>query len=108
MRANAAFPRLVTWHVLEDRDVSNVMLGNPLIQSVAAAAAAGGAEGPVSVAITMGVLAIGTFTYSEMLNRAAAANPTTGDFPRPPPTCSPAGFLSQPAESGGRLVGFGS
>jgi hypothetical protein len=81
MRANAAFPRIVTWHVLEDRDVSNVMSGHPLIQSVAAAAAAGGAEGPVSVTITMGVLAIGTFTYSEMLNRAVGRQSDDGRLP---------------------------
>jgi hypothetical protein len=77
MRANAAFSRLVTWHVFEDRDVSNVMSGHPLIQSVAAAAA-GGAEGPASVAMTMGVLAIGTFTFSEMLNRAVGRQSDDG------------------------------
>ena len=70
MQADAAFPRLVTWLLLEGHDVSNVMSGHPLIQSVSAAAAERGAEDPTSVAMTMALLAIGTFTYSEMLNRA--------------------------------------
>jgi hypothetical protein len=97
MRANAAFPRLLTWHGLEDRDVSNVMSDHPLIQSVAAAATAGGAEGPVSVAITMGVLAIGTFTCSEMLNRAVGRQSDDGLLPEAAADIFPSWF-PQPAD----------
>ena len=75
MRANAAFPRLVTWLVLEGEDVSSVMAGHPLIQSVAAVAGERGVEDPVSAAMTMGLLAIGTFTYGPLLNRAVGREP---------------------------------
>jgi AcrR family transcriptional regulator len=78
MRANAAFPRLVTWLVLEGHDVSSVMSGHPLMQSVGAVAAARGAEDPTSVAMTMGLVAMGTFTYSEMLNRAVGRQSDDG------------------------------
>jgi AcrR family transcriptional regulator len=78
MRANAAFPRLVTWLVLEGEDVSSVMAGHPLIQSVAAVAGERGVEDPVSAAMTMGLLAIGTFTYGAMLNRAVGREPDDG------------------------------
>jgi AcrR family transcriptional regulator len=70
MRANAAFPRLLTWLVLEGHDVSSVMSGHPLMQGVADLAAERGGSDPASTAMTMGLLAIGTFTYSAMLNRA--------------------------------------
>lgn len=81
MRADAAFPRLVTWLVLEGHDVSTVMSGHPLMQSVAAVAAARGAQDPTSVAMTMGLVAIGTFTYSEMLNRAVGRQSDDGRLP---------------------------
>ena len=75
MQANAAFPRMLTWLVLEGRDVASMMSGNPLMQSVAAVAAERGAEDPASVAMTMGLLAIGTFTYNSMLNGAVGREP---------------------------------
>ena len=78
MRTNAAFPRLMTWLVLEGEDVSSVMTGHPLMQRVAAVAGERGAKDPVSAAMTMGLLAIGTFTYSEMLNRAVGREPDDG------------------------------
>ena len=79
MRANAAFPRLLTWLVLEGHDVSSVMSGHPLMQSVAGLAAERGGSDPASTAMTMGLLAIGTFTYSAMLNQAVGREP---DDPR--------------------------
>ena len=78
MRANAAFPRLLTWLVLEGHDVSSVMTGHPLMQSIEAVAAERDAEDPASVAMTMGLLAIGTFTYSPMLNRTVGRQPDDG------------------------------
>jgi AcrR family transcriptional regulator len=75
MRANAAFPRMLTWLVLEGRDVSSMMSGHPLMQSVAAVAAERGADDPASVAMTMGLLAIGTFTYNSMFNGAVGREP---------------------------------
>ena len=78
MRANAAFPRLVTWLVLEGHDVSSVMSGHPLMQRVAVTAAERGAKDPASVAMTMGLLAVGTFTYSAMLNRTVGRAPDDG------------------------------
>jgi AcrR family transcriptional regulator len=79
MRANAAFPRLMTWMVLEGHDVSSTMSGHPLMQNVAKLAADRGAEDPASVAMTMGLLAIGTFTFGAMLNRTVGREP---DDPR--------------------------
>ena len=75
MKSNAAFPRLLTWLVLEGRDVSGVMSGHPLMQRVAAVAAERGAADPASTALTMGLLAIGTFTYGAMLNRTLGRDP---------------------------------
>jgi AcrR family transcriptional regulator len=75
MRANAAFPRLMTWLVLEGHDLSTVMTGHPLIQSVAAIAAERGVKEPENVGMTMGLLAIGTFTYGPLLNRAVGREP---------------------------------
>jgi AcrR family transcriptional regulator len=69
MQAHAAFPRLVTWLLLEGHDVSRVMSGHPLIQSVATVAAERSVEDPATLAMTMGLLAIGTFTYGPLLNR---------------------------------------
>ncbi len=70
MGSNAAFPRLVTWLVLEGHDVSSVMSGHPLMQQVAAIAAERGVDDPSTTAMTLGLLAMGVFTYGEMLNRA--------------------------------------
>jgi AcrR family transcriptional regulator len=78
MRANAAFPRLITWLVLEGHDLSSVMSGHPLMQNVAAVAAKRGVEDPASAAMTMGLLAIGTFTYGPMLNLAVGREPDDG------------------------------
>ena len=75
LRSNPAFPRLLTWMVLEGHDVTGTMGGHPLIQTVAEMAAARDAEDPAGLAMMMGLLAIGTFTYGEMLNRAAAREP---------------------------------
>jgi AcrR family transcriptional regulator len=79
MRANAAFPRLMTWMVLEGHDVTSAMSGHPLMRNVAAVAADRGAEDPATVATTMGLLAIGLFTYSAMLNGTVGREP---DDPR--------------------------
>jgi AcrR family transcriptional regulator len=78
MRANAAFPRLMTWMVLEGHDVSSAMSGHPLMQSIAKMAADNGAEDPASVALTLGLLAIGTFTFGAMLNEAVGREPDDG------------------------------
>jgi AcrR family transcriptional regulator len=75
MSANAAFPRLMTWMVLEGHDVSSAMSGHPLMQRMAKLAADRGAEDPTTVAMTMGLLAIGTFTFGAMLNGAVGREP---------------------------------
>ncbi len=75
MRANPAFGRLVTSLVLEQQDVSAVMSGHPLMEQVGALAAERGAADPTSAAMTMGLLAIGLFTYGPMLNRAVGRDP---------------------------------
>jgi AcrR family transcriptional regulator len=75
MQANAAFPRLVTWLLLEGHDVSSAMTGHPLIQGIAAIAAERSAEDPATLAMTMGLLAIGTFTYGPLLNLAVGREP---------------------------------
>jgi AcrR family transcriptional regulator len=70
MRENAAFPRLLTWLLLEGRNVSDVMTGHPLMRDVAMEADRRGASDPATTAMLMGLLAIGTFTYEGMLNRS--------------------------------------
>jgi len=75
MNANAAFPRLMTWMVLEGHDVSGAMSGHPLMQRMAKLAADRGAEDPTTVAMTMGLLAIGTFTFGAMLNGTVGRDP---------------------------------
>jgi AcrR family transcriptional regulator len=83
MRANPAFPRLMTWLVLEGHDLSSIMSSFPLEQSVTAIAAERGVEDPESVAMMMGLLAIGVFTYGGVLNSAADRDPSDerfGDF----------------------------
>jgi hypothetical protein len=78
MQANAAFPRLVTWLLLEGHDVSSVMGGHPLMQSVITIAAVRGVKDPATLAMTMGLLAIGTFTYGPLLNGAVGREPDDG------------------------------
>ncbi len=78
MQANAAFPRLITWLLLEGHDVSSVMNGHPLMQSIAAVAAERSVKDPATLAMTMGLLAIGTFTYGPLLNRAVGREPDDG------------------------------
>lgn len=75
MGDNPAFPRLVTWLVLEGKDVSEVMSGHPLVQQVAGIARDRGAVDALSTATTLALLAIGTHIYSGMLNRAAGRAP---------------------------------
>lgn len=75
VHANAAFPRLLTWMVLEGQDVSAVMTAHPLAQSVSQAAADRGAKDPASVALTMGLLALGMYTYGPMLNLTVGRDP---------------------------------
>jgi AcrR family transcriptional regulator len=70
MQDNPAFPRLLTWLILEGHNVSEAMSGHPLMREVAADARELGATDPATTAMTMGVLAIGTCTYGSMLNRA--------------------------------------
>ena len=75
LRTDAAFPRLVTWLALEGHDLSNVMSADPLLQGVTAVAAERGAEDPESVALAMAMLALGTFTYGELMNRMTGRQP---------------------------------
>jgi AcrR family transcriptional regulator len=75
MRSNVAFPRLVTWLVLEGHDLSRLMSNFPLERRVAAIAVERGADDPESIAMTMGLLAIGVFTYGGVLNRAVGRDP---------------------------------
>ena len=75
MHANPAFPRLVTTLLLEGKDVSKVMSGHPLVQQIAASARDSGAADPIGTAAMMALLAIGTNTYSGMINRATGREP---------------------------------
>lgn len=70
MQQNAAFPRLLTWLLLEGKNVSEAMSGHPLMRDVAVEAGRRNASDPTTTAMVMGLLAIGTFTYEDMLNRA--------------------------------------
>lgn len=70
MRQHAAFPRLVTWLLLEGKNVSEVMSGHPLMRDVAVEAGRRNASDPTTTAMLMGLLAIGTFTYEGLLNGA--------------------------------------
>jgi AcrR family transcriptional regulator len=78
MRANAAFPRMMTWLILEGADVSAVMSGHPLLQRIAATADERGVKDPPGAAMMVALLAIGTFTFGPMLNHAAGREPDDG------------------------------
>ena len=70
-----AFPRLVNWMVSENKDVSSVMSGNPLIQEVAERARTRGSADPLTVAGTMALLGIGGAFYGPIINRAMGRDP---------------------------------
>ena len=75
LRANPAFPRLMTWMLLEGHDLSSVMSGFPLEQSIAKIALERGVKDPENVGMTMALLGIGIFTYGELLNGAVGRDP---------------------------------
>lgn len=75
LRANPAFPRLMTWMLLEGHDLTSIMSGFPLEQSIAKMAAERGAEDPENIGMTMALLGIGIFTYGGLLNGAVGRDP---------------------------------
>lgn len=75
LRANPAFPRLVTWLLLEGQDLSSVMSGFPLEESVAVMAAERGVKDAENVGMTMALLGMGVFTYGGLLNSAVGRDP---------------------------------
>jgi AcrR family transcriptional regulator len=75
LRANPAFPRLMTWMLLEGHDLSSIMSDFPLEQAVAKMATERGVKDPENVGMTMALLGIGIFTYGGLLNGAVDRDP---------------------------------
>jgi len=70
-----AFPRLVNWMVSEERDVSSVMSGQPLIRQVTDTAHTRGSADPRTVAGIMALLGIAEAIYGPTPNRAIVRDP---------------------------------
>ena len=68
--ANPAFPRLVTWTIMNGINVSELMSKHPVVRDVAAAAASRGHEDPRTAAGTTALLAIAAAVYGPTINRA--------------------------------------
>ena len=68
--ANPAFPRLVTWTIMNGINVSELMSKHPVLRDVAAAAASRGHEDPQTAAGITALMAIAAAVYGPMINRA--------------------------------------
>ena len=68
--ANPAFPRLVTWTIMNGVNVSELMSKHPVVREVAAAAASRGHEDPQTAAGITALMAIAAAVYGPMINRA--------------------------------------
>lgn len=73
--ATPAFPRLISWMILEGEDVTSAMSGHPLILKVADTARARGNEDPLTVAGVMALLALAGADYGPAINRALGRDP---------------------------------
>jgi len=69
LEANPAFPRLVTWAITNDQNVSEIMSKHPLVRDVAMSAAARGVEDPQTVAGITALIGIAGAVYGPTINR---------------------------------------
>ncbi len=68
--ANPAFPRLVTWTIMNGINVSDLMSKHPVLRDVATAAASRGHEDPQTAAGITALIAIAAAVYGPTINRA--------------------------------------
>jgi AcrR family transcriptional regulator len=74
LRGAPAFARLITWLILEGKDVSAVMSGHPLMAQVAARAGERGNDDPATAAATLILLALAGEVFGPPANRAIGRN----------------------------------
>jgi AcrR family transcriptional regulator len=75
LNANPAFPRLVTWAILNGQNVSTIMSKHPLVREVAITATARGIEDPQTVAGITALIGIAGAVYGPTINRALQRDP---------------------------------
>jgi|LGVC01.1.fsa_nt_gb AcrR family transcriptional regulator len=70
LNANPAFPRLVTWTIMNGINVSELMSKHPVVRDVAAAAANRGHQDPQTAGGVTALVAIAAAVYGPTVNRA--------------------------------------
>jgi AcrR family transcriptional regulator len=75
MAERPVFARLLTWMVLEGRDITEVMSGHPFLQTLGQQAASLGDADPRSAAAAIGIITIGGGLFAPAINRAAGNQP---------------------------------
>lgn len=73
--ANPAFPRLVTWAIMDGQNVSTIMSKHPVVRDVAVTAAAKGLEDPETIAGITALFGIAGAVYGPTINRALQREP---------------------------------
>ena len=74
--ADPAFPRLVTWAIMNGHNVSEITSKHPLLRDVAMTAAARGIEDPQTVAGITALLGIVGSIYGPTINRGLQRDPS--------------------------------
>ena len=70
-----AFPRLISWMVFEEEDVSSAMSGHPLIREVAETARTRGSKDPLTVGGVLALLVLAGAAYGPTINHALGRDP---------------------------------
>ena len=72
---NPAFPRIVTWAILDGQNVSDIMTKHPVARDVIKTATDSGATNPPMVAAMTVLVSIAGAIYGETINRAMQRDP---------------------------------
>jgi AcrR family transcriptional regulator len=75
MAERPVFARLLTWMVLEGRDIAEVMSGHPFLQTLGQQAASLGDADPRSAAAAIGIITIGGGLFAPAINSATGNRP---------------------------------
>jgi AcrR family transcriptional regulator len=75
MAERPVFTRLLTWMVLEGRDITEVMSGHPFLQTLGQQAASLGDADPRSAAAAIGIITIGGGLFAPAINSATGNQP---------------------------------